>query len=186
MSLPTCCAAANDLRILKRQPSELRRYHAWSTRTKAEYGPITKFVCNERLHWETIRESPETGPVFAYKDSIPFQNPNDFKILLNDWPYGIAPDITHVVVWSKVPIPDQKPEGYLTTESATLISDFVQRTFVERLAAAGIDNPRDRVLWFRNWTGLQSVRGLEHIHLFLRNVSPDLLEEWTGSRKHVS
>ncbi len=176
----------NDLEVLKRKPSDLLRYHAWSTRTKAEYGPITKFVCNERLHWRPVYESPETGPVFQCEDSVPFKNPNDFKILLNDWPYGISPEVTHIVVWSKVPIPVQKPEGYLTPESTALIMDFVQRTFIERLAVVGVDNPQNRVLWFRNWTGLQSVRGLEHVHICVRNAPEELLEEWTGRRKLAS
>jgi len=118
--------------------------------------------------------------VFQCEDSVPFKNPNDFKILLNDWPYGISPEITHIVVWSKVPVPVQKPEGYLTPKSAALIMDFVQRTFIERLAAFGVDDPQNRVLWFRNWTGLQSVRGLEHVHICVRNAPEELLEEWTG------
>lgn len=180
VSLRLFLAAANDLGVLKRKPSELLRYHAWSTRTKAEYGPITKFVCNERLHWKPIHESPETGLVFEYKDPVPFKNPDDYKILLNDWPYGISPEISHIVVWSKVPIAVQKPEGYLTPESTALIEAFVQRTFIDRLYAIGIAEPQDCVLWFRNWTGLQSVRGLEHIHLFVRNVSQKLLKEWSG------
>lgn len=121
--------------------------------------------------------------MFEYKEPVPFQHPDDFKILHNDWPYGISPEITHIVVWSKVPIPDQKPEGYLTPESTALIRDFVQRTFIDKLAAYGIDDPQDCVLWFRNWTGLQSVRGLEHIHLFVRNAPEEVLEEWTGTQE---
>ncbi|KAK4694265.1 hypothetical protein P7C71_g3289, partial [Lecanoromycetidae sp. Uapishka_2] len=113
-------------------------------------------------------------------------DPSDFKILLNDWPYGISSEITHMIVWSKVPIPDQKPDGYLTPESAALIRDFVQRTFIDRLAAAGVEHPEDCVLWFRNWTGLQSVPGLEHIHICVRNAPHGLLEEWTGSQKSES
>ena len=110
-------------------------------------------------------------------------SPDDFKILFNDWPYGITPEIKHIVVWSKVPIPDQKPEGHLTPGSAALIESFVQRTFVDKLTAAGILNPQDCVLWFRNWSGLQSVPGLEHIHLFIRNAPQHLLDDWTGGRR---
>lgn len=44
------------------------------------------------------------------------------------------------------------------------------------------DSRNDRVLWFRNWTGLQSVRGLEHVHVLVRDAPRDLLEMWVGDR----
>lgn len=114
---------------------------------------------------------------------MPFSDSNDYKILLNDWPYGITSDVTHIIVWSKVRLPDQKPEGYLTAESTALVKAFVETTFTERLAAYGDAHARERVLWFRNWTGLQSVRGLEHVHVFVRDAAKDLLDEWTGVRE---
>ena len=40
----------------------------------------------------------------------------------------------------------------------------------------------DRVLWFRNWTGLQSVRGLEHVHVLVRDAPKVLLDWWTRDR----
>ena len=109
---------------------------------------------------------------------------------MNDWPYGFTPDVTHIIAWSKVRIPDQKPEGYLTPESVALVEGFVQRTFVEALnlyrlqqcVAGDSDAGNDRVLWFRNWTGLQSVRGLEHVHILVRDAPKDLLDWWVGDR----
>ena len=82
---------------------------------------------------------------------------------------------------------EQKPEGYLTPDSIALVEDFVQRTFVEPLSSYGSkehvsDRPRDRVLWFRNWTGLQSVRGLEHVHVLIRDAPKDLLDLWISDR----
>ena len=136
-----------------------------------------------------LAASGET-PSFQCNNIIPFTDPNDYKILLNDWPYGFTPDVTHIVVWSKVRIPEQKPEGYLTPESVALVEGFVQRTFVEPLNAyrseQGVVGASDagnrRVLWFRNWTGLQSVRGLEHVHVLVRDAPKDLLDRWVGDR----
>lgn len=116
--------------------------------------------------------------MFACSGSFPFAQPEDYKILRNDWPYGIVPGIVHLIVWSKIRLADQKPEGYLTPESNTLVQGFIQRTFVDSLVAVGIDDSSDRVLWFRNWTGLQSVRGLEHVHVLLRDVPQSLLKGW--------
>ena len=79
----------------------------------------------------------------------------------------------------------------MTPESVALVERFVQRTFVKRLsssrASQGVDGDsddggNDRVLWFRNWTGLQSVRGLEHVHVLVRDAPRDFLDLWVGDR----
>ena len=178
--------AANNLAILKRKPSDLRRYIKWTNQTKATYGSITAFVLSERLQWENLSTSNEDSPSFQCKNATPFTNPSDYQILLNDWPYGFTSDVTHIVVWSKVRIPEQKPEGLLTPESIALVEAFVQRTFVEPLNSHRLeqglhgesDDRDDRVLWFRNWTGLQSVRGLEHVHVLVRDAPKILLDRW--------
>ena len=102
---------------------------------------------------------------------------------MNDWPYGLTPDVTHLIVWSKLRLPDEKPEGYLTPESTALVESFIDRTFTERLASFEDVNARDSVLWFRNWTGLQSVRGLEHVHVLVKDAPLALLEEWTTTHE---
>lgn len=176
---PFPCVAANDLSILKRKPSDLLRYITWTNQTKAEYGSITNFILTQRLRWTPISSSDSaSGPQFHCKSSIPFAAREDYKILLNDWPYGISHEITHLIVWSKVRLPDQKPEGYLTPESISLVQDFVNKTFIDPLAAQGIRHAEERVRWFRNWTGLQSVRGLEHVHVLVRHAPHDMLDAW--------
>ncbi|KAL9124335.1 MAG: hypothetical protein Q9217_006326 [Psora testacea] len=172
--------ATNNLSILKRKPSDLRRYIVWTNRTKAEYGSLTSFVCKERLHWIPLSSSTaESGPVFECKDERPFASADDYKILCNDWPYGLAPGIKHLVVWLKTRIPVQQPEGYLLPESNALIQGIVQRTFVNRLAREW-DDAEDHVQWFKNWVGLQSVRGLDHFHVLVKDVPEDIVREWTG------
>ena len=183
-------AAANKLAILKRKPSDLLRYIKWTNQTKATYGSITTFVLSERLQWENLSSSMEDSPFFQCQSKTPFTDPNDYKILLNDWPYGFTSDVTHIVVWSKIRIPEQKPEGYLTPESVIRVEAFVQRTFVEPLNSyqlkPGVDGDSaagdERVLWFRNWTGLQSVRGLEHVHVLVRNAPKFLLDRWAKNQ----
>ncbi|PYH82524.1 hypothetical protein BO82DRAFT_353744 [Aspergillus uvarum CBS 121591] len=203
--------ARNDLGILKRKPSDLHRYLAWSASTKQKYGSITNYICQERLHWvlpgtTTITAtntnkpgvttttttaavvSADSGPVFPYNNPTPFADPADYKILRNDWPYGLSPGIAHLVVWLRTPVAVNPDDGDLTPESRALIEGFVLRTFVGRLAAeqrngnGGLfaDSPRDHVLWFKNWTALQSVRSLEHIHVLVRDVPETILLEWTG------
>ena len=148
---------------------------------------MTNFVCKERLHWTHLpqpllspgeEEKGDSAPIFACDDPRPFASPRDYKILLNDWPYGISLNITHLVVWLKTPIPVQQPEGYLTPESTKLIEGFVQRTFMEPLLEMG--QGQDQVQWFKNWVGLQSVRGLDHFHVLVRDAPEEVLEKWVG------
>lgn len=105
----------------------------------------------------------------------PFEHPSDYRVLINDWPYGLTPGITHIVVWSRTLIPTDPDSGDMTPESRDTVAKFVERYFVNSLGSEG----GDRVMWFKNWVALQSVRALEHIHVIVRDVEPALLAEWT-------
>ncbi|KAJ5835421.1 hypothetical protein N7447_001447 [Penicillium robsamsonii] len=170
--------ARNDLGVLKRKPSDLRRYLAWTQETKAQYGTIMNYICQQRLKWHLPQNT--TSGTAAFKNPLPFADPEDYKILRNDWPYGVTPGISHLVVWLRTPIPVQSDEGHLTDESRAMIKNFVQKTFVDRLAKdpQNFSDPGSHVLWFKNWVGLQSVRALEHVHILVRDVPEDILFEW--------
>jgi hypothetical protein len=141
----------------------------WTQKVKTEYGSITNYLLQHRLPWGS--------PPFRYTSPVPFEDPSDYKILMNDWPYGLTDDITHVVVWSKTPIPTDEKTGDVTEESRRIIEDFVRRTFVERL-----NGDADRVVWFKNWVQLQSVRALEHVHVLVKDVNRTDIEFWTGEK----
>jgi hypothetical protein len=137
-----------------------------------------------RLRWQPLPSStPKTGPVFELKNPTPFVNPEDYKIIPNDWPYGLAPGITHIVVWIKHRLESHPGRGDITSKSRTQIQEFVQRTFVDRVR--GLPGERDKVQWFKNWTELQSVPGLEHLHVLVRDVPEEIIMEWTGGEKMV-
>ena len=61
---------------------------------------------------------------------------------------------------------------------------FVRNVFGESVARE--DGSRveavmgQKVVWFKNWTALQSVPGLEHVHVLVRDVSEELIKSWTG------
>ncbi|KAG4442408.1 hypothetical protein IFR05_002110 [Cadophora sp. M221] len=169
--------ANNKLETLKRKPSDLRRYMAWTQATKAEYGSMTSYILQHRL------PSSWGKPPFIPTSLVPFASPSDYKILLNDWPYGLTKDITHIVVWSKTLIAVDEKTGDVTDESRRVIEAFVRRTFGERLAGErGVEDGdrMERVVWFKNWVTLQSVRALEHVHVLVEGASKEDLEFWTG------
>ncbi|KAK7940859.1 uncharacterized protein PG986_013246 [Apiospora aurea] len=159
----------NNLSALKRKPSDLRRYMTWTQETKARYGSMTNYLLENRL--------PKAwgSPPFVFASQVPFHNPSDYRVLLNDWPYGLTDDIKHIVVWSRTPITTDPETGDMTPESRGTVDNFVKRYFVNRLGPGG----ESRVLWFKNWVALQSVRALEHIHVMVKDVDKETLEEWT-------
>lgn len=141
----------------------------WTAETKAAYGTMTNYLLENRLPkaWGSLPFTPIS--------QIPFAESSDYRVLKNDWPYGLTPDITHIVVWTRTLIPTDPDTGDVTLESRRLIQDFVKRFFIDKLGPGG----EDRVMWFKNWVALQSVRSLEHIHVLVRDVEPVVIEEWT-------
>jgi len=79
----------------------------------------------------------------------------------------------HLVAWTKPPIPTQPADGDLTPEARRIIEEFVHDTFTKHLG-------KDNVLWFKNWARLQSVPGVEHIHILIRNYSDSFLQSVVG------
>ncbi|WPH03247.1 Hypothetical protein R9X50_00612400 [Acrodontium crateriforme] len=163
----------NSLEELKRIPSDLRRYLAWSHDIKQRYGGITNFVVKERLQWTPL--SASGPPRFAHKSSTPFEEPEDYRVLKNDWPYGLAPGLVHLLVWTKTPIEVDNQQGDVTLYSRKLIEHFIDEYFVKPLGADG----NQRVLWFKNWVSLQSVRGVDHVHVLVKDAPEELLVRWT-------
>jgi hypothetical protein len=85
-------SAEHRLDLLKRFPSDLRRYLKWSSETKTKYGSVPNYVMEERLKWQPLPSTtPESGPKFEIKNPEPFRDDEDFSIMPNDWPYGMAP-----------------------------------------------------------------------------------------------
>ena len=82
------------------------------------------------------------------------------------------------MVWSKTPIATDPVTGDMTAAARAVVERFVERVFVGALRGRG--GGEDQVLWFKNWSGLQSVRAVEHFHVMVRDVDEDLLREWTG------
>ncbi|KAF2202711.1 hypothetical protein GQ43DRAFT_470664 [Delitschia confertaspora ATCC 74209] len=164
--------STNQLEKLLRVPSSLKAYLAWSAHVKKEYGSATNYLLDQRLGWTPL--SKEGVLRFPLANPTPFADPRDFKILRNDWPYGLDAGIYHIVVWLKKPLPvDQR--GALTEEGRQMVERFVGKVFREKV---GEEREGEKVLWFKNSRDLQSVRGLEHVHVLVRGVGKGELGEW--------
>lgn len=141
------------------------------------------FVVQTRLKWTpSPRSTPETGLLFDYEDPVPFNNSHDYQILPNDWPYGLAPGIVHLIVWLKNRLEVEPTRGDLTPKSRAQVDAFIQWKFTRPLESLLGDT--DRVIWFKNWVSLQSVPGIDHVHVLLREVPQVVIdEEWTHGRR---
>jgi hypothetical protein len=101
------------------------------------------FMVNVRLQWTDM-----------IPKGRPFEDSSDIKILYNDWPYGIDPDIVHLVVWTKFELEDDPDTGLSTPESQREIGEYVQKTFGRRTSD---------LVWFKNWKSLKSVHATSYI-----------------------
>lgn len=160
-----------QIELFHRPPLELRRYLHFIFRLKQQHGSIVAFVQQERLYWKSITPSAEP----------PFTNPSDYRILYNDWPYGIDPDITHLVVWTKFLLDDDPRTGLLTPRYRDLIEAFVQKTFCNEEGTS-----RENLVWFKNWGSLKSVHALEHFHVMLYRAPVAFLNRITNNDAPLS
>lgn len=175
--------AENRLETLRRWPSDLKRYIAWSAKTKAEYGTIMAYIMKERLKWTPIG-TPETGLGFDYESPVPFENPNDYKTMPNDWPYGLDKEIVHLIVWLKNRLEVQPPLGDLTPRARAQVNVFVDKEFARPIAE--LTGEEDNIIWFKNWVSLQSVPGIDHVHILIRNLPQSKIDEkWTRGERPV-
>lgn len=127
---------------------------------KREHGSVGSFMLNVRIGWNDV--TPRGGP---------FEHPEDYKILLNDWPYGIDAKIKHVVVWTKFGFEEDGVD--LTLRARRQIDEFVKKTFTSGTQVS-------RVAWFKNWAALKSVHAVEHFHVMLYDPDLDLIKRVTG------
>jgi hypothetical protein len=119
---------ANNLASFHRSPTELRRYRKFVSDVSLAHGSVLNFMLNYRLCWTDITAH-----------GAPFADPRDIKILHNDWPYGLAKGIVHLVVWTKFTLPEDPATGDLTKEMRATIAGFVETTF---MAEVGQENVR--------------------------------------------
>jgi hypothetical protein len=85
----------------------------------------------------------------------------------------MAAGIVHLVVWSRYAIPTDDVTGEMTPESKRIVCDFVKRSFADRLGP----DAEERVLWFKQRCGFQSVPAVEHVHVVVRDVDGEWVRE---------
>ncbi|KAH8727583.1 hypothetical protein GQ44DRAFT_824901 [Phaeosphaeriaceae sp. PMI808] len=165
--------STNQLDELKRWPSALKAYLAWTAHVKEKYGSVKTYLLEQRLFWKPLDD--KAGVLkFEVRNQTPFADTEDYKILRNDWTYAFEPRIRHIVVWLKQRLPVDE-EGALNDEGRSLVQEFVKTEFRRKVSEEEFGS---RVIWFKNTTNLQSVRSLEHVHVLVKDVDESVLEPW--------
>ncbi|KAK1079791.1 hypothetical protein LTR33_006096, partial [Friedmanniomyces endolithicus] len=151
--------------LFQRVPSDLRLYKEYCAKLVEEFGSVMRFVVEERLGWG--------GGKVDLEVEGGLEDPANYKILQNDWPYGIDSRIVHLVVWTKFPLLTNPATEDLTPEAHAEIERVVDETFVAKCG-------REKVVWFRNWTSLKSIQAVEHFHVMLFDPEAEFVREVTG------
>lgn len=191
----------NTLGDLHRTPTQLTAYQNWLARIKLAYGNAANFILQRRLHWTPARYDEDGTPRFEVMNERPLSDSRDYKVLLNDWPYGLEEGIVHLCVWMKSRLDTEQGSdakgrrGMLSREAREVVDRWVEERFTrvvrdggkavdgeevvfdwERNSNGGGDGVR--VLWFKNWIELQSVRGIDHIHVLIRGATEAMVNSW--------
>lgn len=153
----------NRLDLFMRLPSDLRRYREYCAKLVKQYGSVMEYVVRERLRWTDLTPRGER----------PFDCGEDSRVLFNDWPYGVDERTVHLVVWTKFDLESDPTTDDLTDQARGEIEAFVERVFIE---PCGSEN----VIWFRNWSTLQSIHAVPHFHVMLFDPDLDWVRHVTG------
>lgn len=111
--------ADNRLDIFQRTPLDLRKYRAFNYKVIQQYGSIMNFIQTVKLKWPS--------PIVPKGKAFEFDE--DVYVQYNDWPYGIDPEVVHLVVWTKFPLEEAGEEGDLSDAERKRIDDYVEKTF---------------------------------------------------------
>jgi hypothetical protein len=109
----------------------------------------------------------------------PFENPNDYKVLFTEWPYGLEAGMKHIIVWMRHHLQITE-DGRLTPRARATVDAFVESHFKSKVQHL-FSSPEDKIQWGRSWGKFQSVPGIEHFHLFVRDIPDEILKQWTSS-----
>ncbi|KAI5954709.1 hypothetical protein KGF57_003732 [Candida theae] len=170
---------SNNLEMFARSEDQFRKYSKFKNDLSSNGITINDHVLKEELEWKQsdIRSQTATTPPQEYSTSNPqdliFYNPDDIKIIYNKFPYYFEESVVHLCVWSKLTIPNDinSPAGDISPLTKRIIERYLQKTFLEK----GIS--KQDMVWFRNWSSLQSVRSVSHIHVLLHNVDDGILQK---------
>lgn len=123
--------ATNQIKKIHRNKQVQTVYNQWMKDTLSTYGSIESYLLSTKLNFKPNADE-HRPPVI---------------ILPNDFPYSVAEGISHILLWSQVPLAHDHIEDILETNYGHELYEWV---------------------YFVNPPEIQSVRKLPHVHVFMR------------------
>lgn len=167
-----------ELYRLRRSKDETVRYRAHKKMLEEKHIVMIDHILG-KLNWdlaELEQLNNETYPSNEDKLHASFSKEELFKLLPNDFPYMFDPNIIHLLVWSKIRLPIylddhtevsmEKHNDVLPTMNPSMkakIEAFLAKTLKKQGLEPGTDYD-----WFINYTNLQSIKAISHIHLLIK------------------
>ncbi|KAH3682375.1 hypothetical protein WICPIJ_006661 [Wickerhamomyces pijperi] len=168
----------NQLGKFKRSQEQLTKYREHRAKLKQQGISSLNKLLSDELGWVEVDKnynilSPTAYALKPSSDKL-FNHPDDIKITMNRFPYNFTSDITHLLVWTKLPIPNDpsSPIGDISPQTRQIIDTFLEKQFVRNHGL-----PKENILWFRNWSELQSIKQFSHIHVLIKDLKADKLRE---------
>ncbi|KAG7902872.1 hypothetical protein KL907_004005 [Ogataea polymorpha] len=167
-----------ELDKLSRSPEVMDKYNAHKQYLRDKGIDMVTYILSHELHW-VPEDTPLDTPSRELLDTVvkpegkcPFANTKDMTIIQNSYPYHLESGIEHLCVWVKFPLPpDPNSEiGDISPKDKSLIEKYINETFCNWL-----NIPRDHIVWFKNWTKLQSVKSVPHIHVIIKDMDRQAL-----------
>ena len=174
---------ANQLESFARSEEQYNSYQNFKHDLSTNGITINDHVLKDELQWKPndIRHQSSTPSPPEYSTSQPqdliFYNPDDIKIIYNKFPYYFEDSVVHLCIWSKLTIPNDvnSTVGDISPLTKQIIERYLQKTFIDK----GIS--KQDLVWFRNWSSLQSIRSVSHIHVLLHNVDNSFITKLIGT-----
>ncbi|KAG2732508.1 hypothetical protein G9P44_004925 [Scheffersomyces stipitis] len=159
----------NQLELFARSQAATDRYLKFKHDLKESKVNILDHILANEVRWD-VEDLREEGAIFADK--------SDLRIIHNRFPYYFEDDVSHLCVWSKVRIPTDpnSADGDITTETRNKINQYIEETFIRPLGLTW-----EQVEWFKNWTSLQSVKSISHIHVLIKGGDKNKIEQMVES-----
>lgn len=160
----------NKLDKLGRSVDQERVYRNFKADIEVKGWDLVTNLLIHSLNWlpndyDCSIKSSKAITQIKFTDPRPFSDKEDTKIIWNEFPYYYAEPVAHVCVWVKFPMEadPQSEIGDIGAAMKKVIERYVVGTFCE-----GLEISRSDVIWWKNYTAIQSIKALPHIHVAIR------------------
>lgn len=166
---------SGELYKLKRSQEETKKYHEHKRHLKENNIDMAEYLLG-KLGWDDkmlSKLNSKEYPTDDLKINASFTDKSLFKLTLNDFPYQFESDVIHLLIWSKIRLPIYVNDTTAITMDRNALPEMhvpmkkrIDLFISQNLERYNIE-PQDYV-WFINYSSLQSIKSISHIHLLIK------------------